>query len=1068
MRMKLLRLLRLAPLALLVIAGVASAQTTGTIIGVVTDAQSGKPVAGALVVATSSSLQGEQTVVSDKGGAFRIQALPPGDYKLAAQFDGYKTAERSDLTVRIDKTIRANLALVPEAVQMEEQVVKTGIAPAINVGTAEAGAVVSREFTSNIPMSRGFQNVAIVAPTASFDLLGVSFAGATSNENNYILDGLSVNDPSVGTLGAQVLNNFVEEVDIKTGSFMPEYGFASGGIVSVVTKSGSNEFHGSVFANYQPGSLSPLPKGVGRAGESISTVRDFQNTKTFLADFGVEVGGPIIKDKLWFFAGIAPNLNRSVDLQQFSADATPDTILKSTPFQNKVDEVQYVGKLTYLFNENNNASITGLYAPTKLSGIASQGLQTAGALLPATGSNSAIYRETERLTADVIGRYTSKLLDKRLLVEAVAGWHRQENNNLPVTVDGVDQAANSLTLWNQSHNLEEFFPGELPAECSGVNAGNCTTLGFTTGGRGAYDVKNVRNRITGKLAGSYLFDAAGSHQLKAGLEIQRTDFIHDKAYGGNANFVTAFGSAFGAARNPAVITDTTIYLNRNRGYGILAADRQGYQATPVVSTKAVSTSQAYFLQDSYSPLDGLTFNAGVRWEMQQMGLPGTAGTSSFNITDNIAPRVQVIYDWTKQGRSKLSANWGRFYENVPLQLADRAFGNEQGPSNVVDNCAAQFLGSDKLALNTASNTCGDVVNAFQSAARGTFTYNRTGGGATPVAPNIKGQYADMFGAGVEYEVMTDLAVGFDYTGRRLGSIIEDMSTDGDTYYVANPGTGKAFDTGGGVFFDPKSAVAVDPVTGIAYSTTFPKPVREYDGFTFSVKKNFSNHWQAMASYTYSSLRGNYPGLFKADTGQLDPNLTAMFDLAELLSNQTGPLPQDIPHQFKLYGSYTLDFGPQFSVTAGGAFRAESGVPVNFLGSHPLYGDSEATVLPRGSGGRTPFNTKVDLRGSMQYVVKPPYTVKLSVDVLNVFNDQSTLAVDQDWTFDAVAPVVNAQCSGRNAVSKSNKVQAALADCPALQYLKSTSGRAVTINENWGQATSYRAPLAVRFGLEFSF
>jgi hypothetical protein len=1065
MRMKLLRLLRLAPLALLV-AGVASAQTTGTIIGVVTDAQSGKPVAGALVVATSSSLQGEQTVVSDKGGAFRIQALPPGDYKLSAQFDGYKTAERSDLTVRLDKTIRANLALVPEAVQMEEQVVKTGIAPAINVGTAEAGAVVSREFTSNIPSSRGFQNVAIVAPTATFDLLGVSFAGATSNENNYILDGLSVNDTATGVLGSQILNNFVEEVDIKTGSFMPEYGFASGGIVNVVTKSGSNEFHGSVFANYQPGSLSPIPKGVGRAGEAISTARDYQNTKTFLADFGLEVGGPILKDKLWFFAGIAPNLNRSVDLQQIGTDADPATILKTTPFQNKIDEVQYVGKLTYLFNENNNASITGVYAPTKVSGIASAGT---GALLPATGTNSAIYRESERLVADVIGRYTSKLLDKRLLVEAVAGWHRQENNALPVTVDGVDQAANGITQWNLTHSLQDFFGASaLPAECSGANAGDCTTVGFTTGGRGAYDVKNIRNRFTGKLAGSYLFEAGGNHQLKAGLEIQRTDYVHDKTYGGNAFFVERLGSAF-TNRNTAVVNANTVYLNRNRGYGILAADRQSYEPTPVLSTKAVSTSQAYFLQDSYSPIDGLTVNAGVRWEMQQMGLPGTEGTSSFNITDNIAPRVQVIYDWTKQGRSKLSANWGRFYENVPLQLADRAFGNEQGPSNLVENCANPATTADKTLVQTApSNVCATVVNAFQSAALGTFTYGRTGAGATPVAPNLKGQYADMFGAGVEYEVMTDLAVGFDYTGRRLGSIIEDMSTDGDTYYVANPGTGKAFDTGGGVFFDPKSAVAVDPVTGIHYTTAFPKPVREYDGFTFSVRKNFSNHWQALASYTYSSLRGNYPGLFKADTGQLDPNLTAMFDLAELLSNQTGPLPQDIPHQFKVFGSYTFDFGPQFSVTAGGAFRAESGVPVNFLGSHPLYGDSEGTVLPRGSGGRTPFNTKVDLRGSMQYVVKPPYTVKLSVDVLNVFNDQSTLSVDQDWTFDAVAPAVDAQCSGRSAVSKSNKIAAALADCPALQYLKTTAGRPVTINENWGQATSYRAPLAVRFGLEFSF
>ncbi len=1068
MRMKLLRLLRLAPLALLLV-GVASAQTTGTIIGVVTDAQSGKPMAGALVVATSSQMQGEQTVVTDKGGAFRLQALPPGEYKLAAQFDGYKTAERSDLTVRLDKTIRANLALVPEAVQLDEQVVKTGnIAPAINVGTAEAGAVVSREFLSNVPVSRGFQNVAIVAPTATFDLLGVSFAGATSNENNYILDGLSVNNPATGVIGSNILNNFVEEVDVKTGSFMPEYGYTSAGIINVVTKSGSNDFHGSVFANYTPGSLSPTAKGVGRVGESLSLVRDNASSKTFLADFGVEVGGPIIKDKLWFFAGVAPNLDHSIDRRNLGTDADPTTVLVSTPFQNKTDQVQYVGKLTYLFNENNNASVTGIYAPTKIQTI-----------LGANGSTSSNWRESESMFSDIIGRYTSKLLDKRLLVEAVAGWHRQDSKALPKTVDGIDQATYSTTTWNTvldgngdevGHNLTDFIPlDQLPAECTGANADKCTAIGYTTGGRSAYDLKNTRNRFTGKLAASYLFEAAGMHQAKLGVEIQRTDYIHDKTYAGNALFTETLGKNI--SNRSAAIASNTSYLNRNRGYGFVSTDRQTFDPTPVLSTKAVATSQAYFLQDSYSPIDGLTLNAGVRWELQQMGLPGTADTSSFNITDNIAPRLQVIYDWTKQGRSKVSANWGRFYENVPLQLADRAFGNEISGSFIATNCVASAglldAGSDKTAMQKAANGCPTVFGAYQTAARGVYTYNRVGSAVTPVAPNIKGQYSDMFGAGVEYEVMTDLAVGFDYTGRRLGSIIEDMSTDGATYYVANPGTGKPFDTGDGIF-DPKAAVATDPVTGLDYTTKFPKPIRDYDGFTFSVKKNFSNHWQGMASYTYSSLRGNYPGLFKADTGQLDPNLTAMFDLAELLSNQTGPLPQDIPHQLKLSGSYTFDFGPALSVTTGASLRTQSGVPVNYLGAHPDYGPSEATVLPRGSGGRTPFNTNMDLRGSLQYVVKAPYTIKLAMDVLNVFNDQSVLAVDQDWTFDSVAPVVNGQCSGRSAVSKGDKIAAAQADCQDLKYLKTTAGRPVTVNKNWGQAITYRAPLAVRFGLEFLF
>jgi hypothetical protein len=1053
--MKMQRLLRVAPLALL-FASVASAQTTGSIIGVVTDAQSGKPVVGALVVATSPSLQGEQTVITDKAGGFRIQALPPGDYKLASSFDGFKPVERADLTVRLDKTIRANLALVPDAVTMEEQVVKTGMAPVLNMGNAESGVVVSREFTSNVPMSRDYQNVAIVAPTATFDLLGVSFAGTTSNENNYILDGLSVNNPATGTMGSNLLTNFLEEIDVKTGSFMPEYGFTSSGIINVVTKSGSNEFHGSLWGNYQPGALRPEAKTVGRAGEALSLTRDNKSSSTFIADFGAEVGGPIIKDRLWFFAGLAPVLDRSVDNVNIGTDATPETVLKKTPYTNKTDQVQYVGKLTFAINENNQLSLSGVYAPTKVQSIIS-----------ANGTYASNWRESESSFGDVIGRFSSKLLDKRLLIEATAGLHRQTANALPKTLDGIDQAATSTTTWaGQTHNLSDFLDN-LPVECSGANAANCSATNFTTGGRGAYDIKNIRNRYAGKLSGTYLFEAGGSHQAKLGLELVRTDFIHDKTYAGNANFVEVLGSKVSSG-NPAELVAGNYYLNRNRGYGIVAGDRQSYEATPVLSTKAVATSQGYFIQDSYTPMDGLTINAGIRWELQQMGLPGAEGTSSFDIKSNIAPRVQAIYDWTKQGRSKVSANWGRFYETVPLQLADRAFGNEQGPTNINVNCAEPFLGGDKTALAKAPNTCDTVLNAYQSSTRGIYTYGSTGAGATPVAPNLEGQYADMFGAAIEYEVISDLSVGFDYTGRRLGSIIEDMSTDGSTYYVANPGTGKPFDIGDGTIFDPKSAVATDPVTGLEYSTKFPKPVRNYDAFTLLLRKNYSNHWQAMASYTYSSLRGNYPGLFKAETGQLDPNLTAMFDLAELLSNQTGPLPQDIPHQFKVYGSYTFDFGPQLSVTAGGAVRAESGVPINFLGAHPVYDQSEATILPRGSGGRTPFSTKVDVRGSVQYIIKPPYTVKFAVDILNALNDQVVLDVDKDWTYDFVAPVINGQCSSHNALSKGNKIAGALADCPALNYLKTTSGRPVTINENWGNAITYRSPMAIRFGLELAF
>jgi hypothetical protein len=279
MRKKLLRLVRIAPLALL-FASVAFAQTTGTLIGVVTDASTGKPVPGAVIVARSPNLQGEQTAVTDANGNYRITLLPPGDYTLAVQLEGYKPAERSDLTIRMDKTIRANLAVVPEAVRMEEQVVKTGTAPVVNIGSAESGAVISREFVANVPVGRTVEAVSATVPTASGDLYGVGFAGAQSAENAYVLDGMNVTDPVYGTFGANptaqiaqpsLLTNFIQEVDVKTGGFMPEYGRTTGGVLNMVTRSGSNEFHGSVFGNFTPRMwIQPTGQTAGAAGEAVA------------------------------------------------------------------------------------------------------------------------------------------------------------------------------------------------------------------------------------------------------------------------------------------------------------------------------------------------------------------------------------------------------------------------------------------------------------------------------------------------------------------------------------------------------------------------------------------------------------------------------------------------------------------------------------------------------------------------------------------------------------------------------------------------------------------------------
>jgi len=122
-----------------------------------------------------------------------------------------------------------------------------------------------------------------------------------------MVDGIAVTDPAYGTNGSNIPVDFIEEVNVVTGGYMPEYGRSTGGVINAVTKSGSNEFHGSVFGNFTPGALTgPRPKIIRE-----SSTFEFETKLWNSGDFGVELGGPILKDRLWFYAGFSPSLSRT-------------------------------------------------------------------------------------------------------------------------------------------------------------------------------------------------------------------------------------------------------------------------------------------------------------------------------------------------------------------------------------------------------------------------------------------------------------------------------------------------------------------------------------------------------------------------------------------------------------------------------------------------------------------------------------------------------------------------------------------------------------------------------------
>jgi hypothetical protein len=237
---------------------------------------------------------------------------------------------------------------------------------------------------------------------------------------------------------------------------------------------------------------------------------------------------------------------------------------------------------------------------------------------------------------------------------------------------------------------------------------------------------------------------------------------------------------------------------------------------------------------------------------------------------------------------------------------------------------------------------------------------------------------------------------------------------------------------------------------------FDSPERSYNGLEIQARKRFSRNLFVQASYNYSKTRGNFPGLFSPDTGQLDPNLTSMYDLPELMANRYGDLPQDRPHQLKLDGFYNFVFSQTSALTTGGSFRVASGIPHNVLGSHPSYGSGETFILPRGSSERSPLSSALDIKIGYAHRISKDMRLEGFFDIFNLFNQQMELDVDENFTFDDVNPIVGGDRE----------------DLRHLKALDPGTGKTTAViaeqNPNFLNINSRQAPLSMRFGLRLIF
>ena len=239
-------------LAFLLIASPLVAQTNGRIQGTVTD-NSGAPVPGVSVTASSPSLQRAQSTTTDAKGEFRFASVPPGTYTVKADLSGFKSVNQTGVVVGLDRTV--TLALKMEVAGVAETVTVTGESPIIDTTSTTTGVNATAELFNRIPMARDIYAISRVAAGTQNDGIGMVVYGSTGAENNYIIDGLNTTGVELGTEAKQLNFDFVEEVEVKTGGLPAEYGRMTGGVVNVLTKSGGNTFKGDLFGFYEGGGL---------------------------------------------------------------------------------------------------------------------------------------------------------------------------------------------------------------------------------------------------------------------------------------------------------------------------------------------------------------------------------------------------------------------------------------------------------------------------------------------------------------------------------------------------------------------------------------------------------------------------------------------------------------------------------------------------------------------------------------------------------------------------------------------------------------------------------------------
>ena len=984
-------------------------ETTGKIEGVVRDSAGAAvpnitlTITNAKETASGTTTTGagagfKRSITSNEEGFFRLLQVPPGTYEVVTTASsGFGEARYENVTVSIGQSTQLEITVNPGATTNTVDVSASDTP--IDATNNAIQTTVNAQKIELLPKGTGFTSLLRTVPGTRPESRtgGFSVDGASGGENVFVIDGQEVTNYRTGTLNEtyNVPTQLVQEVQVKSSGFDAIYGGATGGVVSVVTRGGTNEYHGEFGLQFEVPALNGNPRPLltrfttGATTTLVQTAEYFQPVKPRGTNVfpTANLGGRIIKDRLWFFASYTPQVfETGVDTQYFTdAPAATRTFIASERYRrtriyqyafsrldaNPIDKLRLTGSFLW------NPVIDHGSIPTTLFTNNSSSAFGFGNIPTADYKGSIGVLRGNQYTDQQGGRQTSNMIS--------AGGVYTARNNL---IFDARYGRGFLNEKNGNYFIPVLTPRVVtcPPQTPAPPAFPCSTTGVNS-----ITVKDVSVRTSYDFSTAYIFNAGGQHELRGGY--QRFTVFNDVQLGNNAigelrfNLGTPIsGLVPGLTNTPGAIGSASFRRQGTHGQGS-------------------NLSQSIFVQDKYQPTRRLTLNLGVRFEKEDLpSFNQNPSLINFGWGDKIAPRLGFAYDLSGDGKTKIFASYGRFFDRVKFALPRGLFGGDifledyfeifpgqNGGMFNIGNVVGGFEGpsicpsSGFIAPGALSRCQRNLrVNANDP------TAVATSGGA--VDPDLRPFRQTEFTAGVERELGRSSVIRLRYTYKNVDETVEDAgvvnSANSEAYIIGNPGRGLHLQT----------------LQALGY-TKSTRPQRRYDAFEAVFDKRLSNSWYFNANYTYSRLYGNYSGLASSDEphlidGRLAPGVSRAFDLPFIGftargAKDNGRLQTDRPHVFNFYGAYIFDWlGKKTNSTEISGFQTvSSGQPQTTT----IFGASTITpqiLLGRGDLGRSPTFSQTDLNITHRYKFghEDGVTFAFDFNVLNLFDQKTVTAI----------------------------------------------------------------------------